>query len=272
MKKLLIISIIALLFAAGCSKSSINVESPMKTEVPAPSGTPISSSGCIINDGSNNLINADLDWIVGADIENSNEYQLFNVTITANASEGHKEAITYAIEFMLPKEWYCLKETASRELYLGATEGKNADMFDQRIWIYDQTEVCMGAIGIKRSESEADKEIYSIDEIKSFYSDINSKSDYRFTIDEYYFPVFKSTMQFKNRFEASAITEVLYTKEYLNSFKINSDNDRLNIGILSRRPHDNVYVCMEFFGGRLDSIELMDIARSIIWGGMKTAD
>ena len=200
-------------------------------------------------------------------VTESDDYRVFNVDLEAEAENEYSDAESFEVRFLLPEKWYCLKEPTATELYLGATEGANCGMFDSRIWIYDNNDTCMGAIGIKRSTLPSDERIDSAEELQKFYSDINSGSDYRFTTKEYYFPVAKSIMQFEDHFEANAITEVLYTKEYLKSFGKNSQNDRLNMGILSKRPDDNVYVCMEFFSGRLNSVELMDIARSVVWSG-----
>lgn len=200
-------------------------------------------------------------------IEKSDNYSVFNISLEAESEDEYSDVSSFEIKFLLPKGWYCLKEPVSKELYLGATEGVNCKLFDSRIWIYDNTDTCMGAIGIKRSKLPSDERIDSEEELQKFYSDINSDADYRFTTKEYYFPTAKSIMQFENHFEANAITEVLYTKEYLKSFGKNSKNDRLNMGILSKKPDDNVYVCMEFFNGGLNSIELMDIARSVVWSG-----
>lgn len=270
MKRTLIILLSLILLLTGCTGLRDGDEDK-------PSATPIKSESSATPKATaqhQSSTSNPKDRIYGSDdvkiynyVAKPSDYMVFSVNLEAEPADEYSDAASFEIKFLLPEGWYCLKDPIATELYLGATEGVNCKLFDSRIWIYDDTDTCMGAIGIKRSELSSDERIDSAEELQKFYSDINSGSDYRFTTKEYYFPTAKSIMQFEDHFEANAITEVLYTKEYLKSFGKNSQNDRLNMGILSKRPDDNVYVCMEFFSGRLNSVELMDIARSVVWSG-----
>lgn len=274
MKKTLIILLSLILLLTGCTGLKEGDEDK-------PSPTPIQSESSATPQATaehQSSTSNFKDRIYGSDdvgmynyIAEADDYRVFNVSLEVEPEDEYSDAASFEIKFLLPEGWYCLKEPFATELYLGATEGINCKLFDSRIWIYDNTDICMGAIGIKRSKISSDERIDSAEELQKFYAGINSGNDYRFTTKEYYFPTAKSIMQFENHFEANAITEVLYTKEYLKSFGKNSKNDRLNMGILSKRPDDNVYVCMEFFSGRLNSVELMDIARSVVWSGAEAS-
>ncbi len=270
MKKTLIILLSLILLLTGCTGLKEGVDDK-------PSPTPIQSESSATPEATaqhQSSTSNPKDRIYGSDdievynyIERSDGYRVFNVSLEVEPENDYPDAVSFEIKFLLPDDWYCLEEPIATELYLGATEGVNCKLFDSRIWFYDNTDTCMGAMGIKRSKVPSDERIESQEELQKFYSDINSGFDYRFTTKEYYFPTAKSIMQFENHYEANAITEVLYTAEYLESFGKSVKGDRLNMAILSKRPDDNVYVCMEFFSGRLNSVELMDIARSVVWNG-----
>lgn len=274
MKKTLIIMLSLILLLTGCTGLKEGTDDK-------PSSTPIQSESSATPEATavyQSNIPAPKDRIYGSDdveiynfVSKSDDYRVFNISLEVEPENDYLDAVSFEIKFLLPEDWYCLKEPIATELYLGATEGVNCKLFDSRVWFYDNTDTCMGAIGIKRSKVPSDERIDSAEEIQKFYSDINSGTDYRFTTKEYYFPTAKSIMQFENHYEANAITEVLYTMEYLESFGKSVKNDRLNMAILSKRPDDNVYVCMEFFNGRLNSVELMDIARSVVWSGAEAS-
>lgn len=274
MKRTLIILLSLILLLTGCTGL-------MEGDEVKPSATPIkieSSATPQATAQHQSSTSNPKDRIYGSDdveiynyVAESSDYMVFSVNLETEPADEYSDAASFEIKFLLPVGWYCLKEPIATELYLGATEGVNCKLFDSRIWIYDNTDTCMGAMGIKRSKVPSDERIDSAEELQKFYADINSDTDYRFTTKEYYFPTAKSIMQFENHFEANAITEVLYTKEYLKSFGKSVKNDRLNMAILSKRPDDNVYVCIEFFNGRLNSVELMDIARSVVWFGAEAS-
>ncbi len=276
MKKILIFLLCTMLLFMGCViAKNDTISTPIATEIPAATdikpqetANSLPSSTALPNrvDGSGDTS------AYSAFIDDCYKYDTYEISLILEASMGMDDSLAYEISFLLPKGWYCLDQALARELYLGATEGRKAQLFDSRLWFYDDNDMCMGAIGIKRSNIAAGWIESSASGIQAFYSAVNSDQLYRFVTDEYYFPVAQSTLQFTDRFAVSAITEVLYTREYLSSFGINSESDRLNMGILSRRPEDNVYVCIEFFGAELDIMSLSDIARSISWGGTKAAD
>lgn len=272
MKKILITLLSLILLLAGCTGIK---EGDEEKPTPAPNQGEASAVPQATSIYQNN-VPAPKDRIYGSGkvgmynfVTESSGYNVFNISLETKPENDHLDPAAFEIEFLLPKGWYCLKEPIELELYLGATEGVNCELFDSRIWIYDNTDVCVGAIGIKRSNASSDERMDSAEDVQEFYASINSGTDYCFITDEYYFPTAKSIMQFENHFEANAITEVLYTTEYLASFGKIVKNDRLNMAILSKKPDDNVYVCMEIFSGRLNSIELMDIARSIVWSGVE---
>lgn len=274
MKKTLIILLSLILMLTGCTglKEGDEVKpsaTPIKTELDeTPSATAQHQSS--ISNPKDRIYGSD-DLEIYNYLDESSDYMVFSVSLDAEPDDTFSDSVTYEIKFLLPKGWYCLEEPISTELYLGATEGVNCTLFDSRIWFYDKTDTCMGAIGINRSKVPSGDRIESVETLQKFYADINSGFDYRFTTKEYYFPTAKSIMQFENHYEANAITEVLYTVEYLESFGKSVKGDRLNMAILSKRPDDNVYVCLEFFSGRLNSVELMDIARSVVWSGAEAS-
>lgn len=270
MKKILIILLSLILLLAGCTRmdewdGEINTPAPSQGEASAvPQATSIHQ----------NNVPAQKDRIYGSDkvgmynfVKEPSKYNVFNISLETKMENDYLDTAVFEIEFLLPAGWYCLREPIELELYLGATEGDNCKLFDSRVWIYDNTDVCVGAIGIKRSNVPSGERMDSSEDVHEFYASINSDTDYCFITDEYYFSTAKSIMQSENHFEANAITEVLYTTEYLASFGKIVKNDRMNMAILSKKPNDNVYVCMEIFSGRLNFAELMDIARSINWSG-----
>lgn len=281
MKKLLILILILAALATACSSADYGIglkadntdaptehavkptSEPYETPLPAYpdtgtegrryDGTPDINSFCSVNN-------------------DGGRYEAFCVELTRTDTGGKLHS--YEVRFILPTDWYCLTVPYADEAYLGSTQGSKAYMFSSRLFIYDDEDRCVGAVGL--SSGIRSMEEYEGDEkrgVSEFYHSVNSDPDYRFATDEYYLIVARSALQFGDRFDeanTNAITEVFYSKEYLCSLGYSFENDKTNVGILSSRPGDKYFVAFEFYFRILDMQTLNDIARSVCWGGERT--
>lgn len=283
MKKLLPLIIIFALMLSACSGASSGIvlkgevepagESPRSSGIIAasalPSGEPASVpshaageavvryDGAVETENLNNVDNSD------------GRYMEFAAELSGIDPEGR--TCVLELQFFLPAGWYCLSRPYERELYLGATEGRMSGLLDSRLWIYNEQDICVGALGIAASAGVSAEDTGE-ERFRHMYEEISAGSDYRFAIDEFCFFVPKSTLQYDDRFDSAdvnIITQVYYSKEYRESFGYNSKGDVTNTGILSSRPEDAFYVCFEFYGRILDTKTLCDIAKSIAWGGKR---
>lgn len=257
--------IFSILPTAGCDPSDANTSdapSEQPSPIPNPTSLPVLPEGSICGTDS-----FPADYLRRIS-DCKDKYDFFSVELGTRLS-GHSMAKEFlcSINFVLPKGWFCLYSPISDEAYLGGLK----NLFDSRVYIYNAYGRCVGALGIRRSSTKSTDRFELNDDIQLFFSDINSDPDYRFTTDEYYLPVSLSTLQFEDRFSAPAITEVFYSKEYLESLAHDSEFDFMNLGIISRHEGDSLYLCFEFDSHAIDFIELTDIARSIVWKSIQEA-
>lgn len=189
------------------------------------------------------------------------DYVMHNLIFPWNMSgKNSSNAPVYEVEpfvlsFLLPKGWKCLSRPAVSELYLDAKNGTDTGVgvVYSIYWIYDETDVCVGAVGYDLYRAFSSHE----DDPDAIYSMINDDEYYRFATDEYYYPVYSGTSN------VTALTQVLVSAEWLKSYGVQRASDRLHIGILSYDKDCGVYAAFDIFPESLNSIELMDVAGSI---------
>ena len=284
MKKLLILILISAALLTSCAAPDYgiglkadNTAAPTEraekpTAEPEPDETPLPAHQGSDTDGKRYDGTADIYSFCSVNNDDG-RYVGFVVELTRTDTDGTKHG--YDVRFILPTGWYCLTIPYSDEAYLGSTKGSKAYMFASRLFIYDDEDSCVGAVGLGSSiRSMAEYEGDEKRGVNEFYHGINSDPDYRFATDEYYLIVARSTLQFSDRFDeanTNAITEVYYSKEYLCSLGYNFESDKMNVGILSSRPGDKCFVAFEFYYRILDMLTLNDIARSVYWGGERTS-
>lgn len=280
MKKLLIMIIITAALMTCCSSPDYGIglktdNTALPTEPaerptgePMPGETPLPAYTGSETDGRRYDGTVDINSFCSVNNDDG-RYSGFVVELTRTDTDGTEHG--YDVRFILPTGWYCLTIPYADEAYLGSTQGSKAYMFSSRLYIYNDEDRCVGAVGLGSSiRSMAEYEGDEKRGISEFYHGINSDPDYRFTTDEYYLIVARSTYQFTDRFDeanTNAITEVYYSKEYLRSLGYQFEEDGMNVGILSSRPGDNCFVAFEFYYRIVNALTLNDIARSVCWGG-----
>lgn len=204
--------------------------------------------------------------IYGVPFSKDDNFSLFSLDFPVTVPSNIDNLDAYDVEpfnlsFLLPKGWYCLTTPVAPELYLGARYGNLTGIGAAYsvIWLYNELDVCVGAVGYNTYNSDETGNDYEM-----IYQDINQDKDYRFATSEYYYVVSdNNSVSGYNNDTFTAVTQVYYSTEILHYYGHWEAFSLMNMGILSHNNKLDVYVAFEFFSISLNSIELIDIAKSI---------